>query len=413
MLPNAMSNPSSSDKMIFIAFLWLVIAGSVGVLLRLAFVLDLPLWIDYKNLLHTHSHVAMMGWLFSALYLMIAKTFNLKGRFYFNLFWLFQLTIIGMLMFFPIQGYGLGSIPFTTAHMILSYLFAWKVIKDIRLMKLNGPNYPERFLITALVFMVVSTLGTWALGYMMAASLKGSAIYYASIQFFLHFQFNGWFIFAIIAIFLQYCKSHDLIINDRHLRIAYPTLLISCILTYALSVTWSTPKDFIFYLNSIGVIIQFAAMYYLYRWLMTNSGKWRPHFKGYLGNLLIFALLCLAVKIVIQTLVAIPALAVISYTIKNFVIGFIHLLMLGAITSFSLVFLINMGKVKIEKMKSGINIFLLGFVGSELILFLQGVMLWQKMGFLPYYYHILAILSALMPIGFLTLLIKMARKRVM
>jgi len=406
-----MSNPSSAHKMIFIAFLWLIIAGSVGVLLRLAFVLELPEWIHYKNLLHTHSHVAMMGWLFSALYLMIVKAFNLEGRFYVNMFWLFQVTIIGMLIFFPIQGYGMGSIPFTTAHMILSYIFAWRITKDIRRRNDPGTNYAYKFLITSLVLMVISTLGTWALGYMMASSLKGSAIYYASIQFFLHFQFNGWFIFVIIAIFLQYCKNHDLIIDDRHLKIAYPTLLLSCILTYALSITWSTPKDFIFYMNSIGVIIQFSAVYYLYRWLRTNRVKWHTHFTGYLGKLLVFAFLCLAFKIIIQTLVAIPALAVISYTIKNFVIGFIHLLMLGAITSFSLVFLIKMQQVSIEKMKRGINIFLIGFIGSELILFLQGIMLWQKMGFLPYYYHIIAFLSALMPISFIILLIKMVRKK--
>lgn len=398
---------NSMNRMIFIAFLWLIIAGSIGVLLRSAFVLDLPQWIHYKNFVHTHSHLAMMGWLFSVLYLLIIKNFKLEGKFYLNLFWLFQLTILGMLIFFPIQGYGLGSIFFTTAHMILSYILTWKVLDDVGLKKFLGANYPEKFLITSLVLMVISTLGTWALGFMMATSLKGSAVYYASIQFFLHFQFNGWFIFAVIAIFLKYCKNHDLSIDDHHINIAYPTLLVSCILTFALSITWSTPKDFIFYTNSIGVIIQLCALYYLYRWLITNKNIWKPHFNGYLGNLLIFAFSCLAFKIIIQTLVAIPALAIISYTIKNFVIGFIHLLMLGAITSFSLVFIIKMQKSNIQHLKKPINVFLLGFVGSELILFLQGVMLWQKMGFIPYYYHILAIISALMPIGFIYLLISM------
>ena len=44
-------------------------------------------------------------------------------------------------------------------------------------------------------------------------------------------------------------------------------------------------------------------------------------------------------------------------------------------------------------------VLLAGFLGSELLLFLQGAMFWGAMGFLPFYYEALFGVSTLMPVG--------------
>ena len=43
--------------------------------------------------------------------------------------------------------------------------------------------------------------------------------------------------------------------------------------------------------------------------------------------------------------------------------------------------------------------FIVGFILSEVVLFLQGTMFWGAMGFMPYYYELLFGVSALLPIG--------------
>ena len=384
----------------FIAFSSLVIAGILGSLLRLAFVIDLPLWVNYKNVLHAHSHVAMMGWIFGGLYIFIIHYFELTRKVYITIFWLVQLSVAGMLASFPVQGYGLVSIIFTTLHLFLSYIFVYNIFKDLSTDEHNVlSRYATLFLKTAGLFLVVSTMGTWALGIIMNTSFKGSALYYASIQFFLHFQFNGWFIFAMLSIFLKLCSKHMILDDIKGLGKAYWYLLASCILTYALSVTWSTPEDLIFWINSIGVILQAVALYYIIRSVHQIWPKIKKHISTWTKTLFTIAFYGLVVKITIQTLVAIPYLATISYTIKNFVIGFIHLLMLGTLTSF----LIGNFEQCVAKKKYsfGIWLFLTGFAFTETILFLQGLMLWKGMGFLPYYYTIILLASMLMPLGFI------------
>lgn len=135
-----------------------LIASLLGVALRYAFVGTLPDWIAYKNLQHAHSHVAMMGWLYSALYLLIAYRFKLIRKVYVILFWLTQAAVVGMLCSFPFQGYGLYSIFFTTSHLILSYLFIIQVFRDLG--KSPEKSRSRLLLKTALWFLFISTLGT-------------------------------------------------------------------------------------------------------------------------------------------------------------------------------------------------------------------------------------------------------------
>ncbi len=373
------------------------IAALLGAGLRLAFVIELPL--KYKNVLHAHSHIAMMGWLFGALYIFIVKAFGKWTKTYSILFWLIQLSVLGMLLTFPFFGYALPSILFTTAHLLLSYVFIYRICKDIK--RSGRKGFSVRFVKTALFFLFLSTLATWALGPMMQSELARSKWYYNAVQFFLHFQFNGWFIFAVIALFFDHAKRQNVHIKSRSLHWFYWLLVISCLLTYALAVTWSTPDKAIFWVNSIGVILQLAALMVFVKPLRIIFGQVREQVALRTHYLWLIALVCLIIKIVIQTLVAIPYFATISYTIHNFVIGFIHLLMLGALSTFLLGCMHEYGVLNLDRglKKNGVYFFLAGFILSELLLFVQGIMLWVQLGFIPGYYLWLTLASALLPLG--------------
>ncbi|MBT8228882.1 MAG: hypothetical protein KJO50_01385 [Bacteroidia bacterium] len=381
------------------ALISFIISALFGVIMRWAFVADLPDWVVFKNMRHTHSHVAMLGWLYSGLYIFIVHTFKLNTHKYGSLFWWTQLSVLGMLVSFPLQGYGAVSITFSSFHIILSYVFILFVFQDLKKNKGSEQKPSVTFLKTSLIFLFISTIGAWSLGPILLSSAGKSSLYYGAIQFFLHFQFNGWFIFAMIAIFLQLMHDKGVILPGKNIDRFYFLLSISCILTFALAVTWSTPDKFIFWINSLGVIIQLCALLYLLKIIIPVKKPIKLKLNAFSFFLLGLAFLGLVLKIVVQTSVAVPYIATISYTMRNFVIGFIHLLMLGSISLF-LFGMINESMVKTnKKIKVGINILLAGFILSELLLFIQGVMLWMTKGFIPYYYEILLFASILMPLG--------------
>ncbi len=380
-----------------VALVHLIIAGFLGALMRYAFVGDLPEWIDYNHIKHAHSHVAMMGWLYSGLFIFIVFLFRLRRKVYKQLFWLTQLSVVGMMISFPVQGYKLVSIVFSTMHLFLSYAFIYYVFRDVRSEK---RNFAVLFLKTSLVFLFVSSLGTWALAGLMNSPLRGSAVYYATIQFFLHFQFNGWFVFGLLALFFRFTRMYRIYFDAPLAWRFYYLLMVSCVLTYALAVTWSTPYLGIFITNSLGVLIQLAALYYFVRLVVGARAQILEVLQKWGVFLLTLSGVLFFVKIVIQALVAVPYLATISYTVKNFVIGFIHLLMLGVMTSFLLgMYYQHQGHERTYS--AGLYVFIAGFVGSEILLFGQGVLLWARMGFVPGYYGALFFVSLLMPVGVL------------
>ena len=380
--------------------LFFTIASVIGFILRLAFVVELPEWFEYRNWQHAHSHLAMMGWLSSAFIALIIWQFELKHPLFNRLFWACQAAVGVLLISFPIQGYGAISIIFSSIYLLGIYVLCYYLFQVIN--KKVEKGLSRLFLKTSLWFLIISTLGIFGLGPIIAMGMKGSKLYYAAVQFFLHFQFNGWYVFAVLALSIEFFKNKGISFNTQILYKGYIYLTISCFLTYALAVSWSTPENFIFYTNSVGVILQLIGLYFI----LKSFPKWPrivqevgQTFKSWIFKL---AILSIILKVSIQTLVAIPSIAIISYTIRNFVIGFIHLLMLGGLSFFIL------GGMKYLNMLSRrypLSIFLLALILTETLLFGQGILLWLRQGFIPYYHEILTACSLLFPVGIFMILL--------
>lgn len=388
-----------------VALINLFLATTLGTLLRYAFV-DEVAGLNFRYVLHAHSHVAMLGWIYLALYCFIVPNFipldDGNSKVFNRLFWITQLSVGGMLLSFPFQGYGPISISFSTLHILCSYYFAWKIWPYLA----KDRSFAGQVMRFAFLFMILSTVGLWSMGPIIAMGMKGSALYHMSVQFYLHFQFNGWFIFAVLALLFKQLEKMGIEIPVPKTRQFFNLLVISCFLTYALAVAWSQPLMTIFIINSMGVLIQLLAL-----WILTRIIRplWPSIMDGFdrLERLLLkVAVLSFGLKIIVQAAVAIPSVAEIAYTIRNYVIGFIHLVLLGVISAFlfSLAYKRGILDRKAPLINIGAITFICGIILSELLLFLQGSMLWGAMGFLPWYYEILFAFSALMPFGILLVL---------
>ena len=378
-----------------------LLAAIYGAILRLAFVIEIE-WIDFRNVLHGHSHVAMLGWLYLGIFIIFLKFFipNFHDKkIYYFLFWITQFSVLGMAISFPIQGYGPFSIFFSTLHVLISYVFVINFFKHVNM----DPKIriSRLFAKSSLVLMIISTLALFAMGPIMILELNSSTWYYMIIQFFLHFQFNGWFIFAVLAIVFYIFEKNQIQFKKNWTKSFFVLLLFSCFLTYALAITWAQPEPWLFMINSIGVLIQLGALFYFLLIINSLLIQIRQHLSSWEFSLLGISIISFGLKVFIQTAVVIPYIAEIAYTIRNYVIGFIHLILLGIITFAVFVAAKQIGifQIQTKMVRSGLNLLISGIILSELLLVFQGTMLWAGFGFIPYYYSLLFIVSALMPIG--------------
>lgn len=381
--------------------LWnLVLATILGALLRYAFVEEIE-WLRFRNVLHGHSHTAMLGWLYLALFALFAAAFlneSANLRFYGRLFWATEFSVLGMWGSFPLQGYGPASIAFSSLHILLSYWWVWRFWKDTRH---HRGSWSLNFARASMVFMVLSTLAIWSLGPILAGGFRSSTFFHLAVQFFLHFQFNGWFVFAALALLLKFWEQRGLIMPERTAKWFFILLTASCLLTYALAVAWSNPLPAVFAVNSLGVALQLGALGVFLIWILPRAGTVIQWNLGWDKAFILIAFFSFIVKILVQAAVVVPFVAKAAYTIRNYVIGFIHLILLGAVTGVLLSLALNQSFLNRRNLwtRAGMLLFVTGMIGSEVLLFLQGTLLWAAMGFIPRYYETIFGISVCMPLG--------------
>lgn len=377
-------------KAILICLINFLIASVMGLALRYSFLESIGL--NYRFLTHAHSHVAMLGWVYLMLYSLFVYYFTSeKKAVYTILFWVTQFAVVGMMLSFPFQGYAAVSISFSTLHIFCSYYFVFRLWKDLKI-----ENFAVKTLVkTALVFMLISTLGVWCLGPAVGLLGQASAFYQIAIQFFLHFQFNGWFLIAVLALFFHILNIE----NSKTFQRFYKLLVFSTVLTFALPVQWFLPNNLLFFINALGVILQIVVLVYFLKLIKLQFKKYLNSVSNVVRWLYRFSLVCLIFKIGLQIVTLIPEFAQVVYNHRNFVIGFIHLVMLGVTSGFLFSFLLNITSTSSRFFKTGVICFLIGFILTELILAIQGGLFYFGVGLMPHYYWLLFLFSIFLPLG--------------
>jgi hypothetical protein len=400
---------NSQRSWIICCFLNFVVAASMGLLMRFIYLFPLK-GINYMYLLHAHSHVAMLGWSYLMIYVLIVCFFIPKEKsnkpIYNQLFWITEFAVIGMIISFPIQGYALFSIVFSTLHILLSYIFCWLVWRDCP----KSKNASEKLLLASILFLILSTFGVWCLGPTINMLGKQSAFYQIAIQFFLHFQFNGWFLFAVLALFIKQFKNK---IELKKFRIFTVLLVLGTIFTLAFPISWFVKDQIFEWLNTFGVLLELISFVFFYQMLRPQINHFRATLDSVTRMAYTLALGSLFLKIIIQLIVLFPNLAEVSHQIRNWVIGFIHLTTLGIITGFLFGILLqnNLLPRKAYLLKIGMKYFFFGYCITEILLFLQGIFYFLNKGLLFGYYETIFATSLFLVAGLLLILISVLKTK--
>lgn len=372
-----------------------LVASILGLIMRAFHVVEIPV-LEYRHILHAHSHIALLGWGF--MMLMGSMIFSLEeaGQIvskYGKLFVGLLISLIGMLLSFPVQGYGAVSISFSTLFVLVSYGFIFKLWRTISQKEVTPALCLIRW---SLVGYLISTLGLWALGPVTVIFGRMHELYFMTIQWFLHFQLNGWFVLGTLGVLVFFAEKRG--IQILFSGIAQKALLASVLLTYALVITWADPSPVFFWINSLAVSLQALAYWVVFS--KVSRGLKNLSIPPFAKNLIWIGLGSLLAKAFLQLLLVVPDVAVISYTIRMYVIGFLHLVLLGAMT-FGLVG-ISMAESKLPLSllsRSGWILVLAGFLGTELLLFGQGTLVWLQWGYLSWYHFGLFAFSTAFPVG--------------
>ncbi|MGB8705308.1 MAG: hypothetical protein WCD31_09785 [Gillisia sp.] len=377
-----------------IALLYFLLVSLMGTFLRFFYVFPVPA--NYTFVLHTHSHTALLGWVYIGFTTLIYKIFlapSKKETLYKRIFLFTNICIVGMLVTFPVQGYALFSIIFSTLFLFASYWFSWFSCKYV------SPKLKKRFswkLIKAgLFYLVFSSLGPWAVGGIMATLGKGSIWYKLAIYFYLHFQYNAWFIFAILGVLFYILEEAGLSFPQKNLNSFFLFLNAGVILSLFLSGLWVQPPLIFYLLGAAGAIFQILAFYRLF--LLLRDQPVLSCFSTRAGNLLKIAGILILGKISMQLLTAFPFFADLAFSHSDLVIGYLHWTFLGIISICLLSFLHHFKLLQFPKFFFPIYFF--GFVFSEILIFYKGASLWLGLPFIDHYFVILAVVSCTFPIA--------------
>lgn len=382
----------------------------MGLMIRFAYLFPFKS-INYIYLLHAHSHVAMLGWVYIVIYVLTVHFFIPKDKsdkpIYNQLFWITEFTVLGMMISFPIQGYALFSIVFSTLHILLSYVFCWLVWRDHS----KDKKGVEKLLIASILFMVFSTFGVWCLGPTINMLGKQSVFYQIAIQFFLHFQFNGWFLFAVLALFLKQFKNG---IETKQFKTFLIGLIVATFFTVAFPISWYLKSSILKWVTILGVLSQLIAFIYFYKILKPQIKVFKANLDSITKKAYGLALCSLSLKIIVQLIVVLPNLADISHQIRSWVIGFIHLTTLGIITGFLFGILLqnNLLPRKAYLLKIGVKCFFFGYVITEILLFMQGIFYYSGKGLLFGYYEAIFGASIFIVAGLLSIMISVLKTKI-
>jgi hypothetical protein len=245
--------------------------------------------------------------------------------------------------------------------------------------------------------LVFSSIGPWALGAIMSTLGKTSIWYKLSIYFYLHFQYNAWFLLGILGVVFYLFQKLKLTYQPRDFKRFFYLLNSGVILSFFLSTYWTNPPIVFYLLGGLGVILLLFAFYQLFAFILRNKYQLKAGLSSFNYQILKITGILLVGKIFMQSLTAMPFFADLAFENLDFVIGYLHWVFLGFV-SLALFGFLNWLKL-IRLSKKAFYLYLSGFVISEILIFYKGFVLWLGLPFFSSYFMILVLVSALIPIA--------------
>lgn len=351
----------------------LCIVALLGSVMRYKIAFEFP-WLSQKNLQHAHSHFAFAGWITQLLMVyIVAWLRDQRGQLIYKgyplLLWANLIAAYGMLVSFTMQGYGAVSITFSTLTVFISYAFAVVAIRDMLRIPGNAPG--RRWFIAALIWSVLSSAGTFALAYMMATRQVDQHWYLASVYYYLHFQYNGWFFFACAGLFVAEMHRRSLVLKRENT--AFVFFAAACVPAYFLSILWAHLPVWLYIIVVIAAGMQFFGWYVLVVSVRRVWSTIQQTVPRVVIFLFVYTALALSLKLLLQMGSTIPEISKLAFGFRPIVMAYLHLILLAILTVFLLAYTMWQGYLSGKGAQRIIMIFCTGIFLNEVVLATQGI----------------------------------------
>lgn len=386
-----------------------VLVAFLGVIMRYKILYSLP-FIDQKNLQEAHSHFAFYGWIANALYALLVLYLSkvkpeLPLKKYQYILLANMVSSFGMLFSFMYGSYYWASIAASTAAVLSNFVFSAVFFRDALKIKETS----KIWFLTALFFAVISAAGVFNIGYMKATGTATRDIFLASEYFYLHFQYNGFFIFSCIGLLLFAMKEAGAAISEKENRWIYWLMAVGCLVGYGLSVLWMKMDILIFGAIVLATVGQTVGAVLLFRFVKRNWAALASGWSKMQRFVLLFSGFAFGVKILLQLGSNIPALSQFAFGFRNVVIAYLHLVLLMCIATFLINQILATNFFKVTKtLALALKGLLLGIFLNEAILGVMGILSIKYIS-VPYANHALLCASLLMFISLVILYFNMKK----
>lgn len=357
------------QRLLKLPLLFFFVASVVGVLLRWHQVYPVEGFV-YPYWLHAHSHLMFLGWVFNALVVNGVVQFlpDAPVKRYIKIIWLLNALVLGMLISFPVQGYGVYSIIISTLHTVVAVIFIVYFFRATRY-----TVFPEvQYLKVAFGFFILSAAGPFALGALMANGLGQTPAYHLSVYYYLHFQYNGVFLFGALALFYRLLRQKEVVVHEVLAQRGKMFLILSCLLTYALSALWLQPSVVVYVIGLVGALLQFIGFGFIYRSVYQGGIILLQKFSKPARVFFVLAATSLVVKLVLQLVSVVPVVAQLAFDVRFYVIAYLHLVLIGVVSFFLFGWYHEQGYLKNVPWVI-LYLLILAFVASETAMILVGL----------------------------------------
>jgi hypothetical protein len=364
----------NSQFWIRVILLNLFLVALFGTLMRYKIGFPFPLF-QQKFLQEAHSHFAFSGWISQTLFFLIIQLFrsnlpHIREKAYHTLLLGNLVCAYGMLVSFAMQGYGPVSITFASASLIIGYIFSVYAYRDANRLEAGHPA--KNWIKAAIFFGVLSTAGTIVLSHMMATKQYDQTLYLSSIYFYLHFQYNGWFLFAGFAIFLDRIRSMHLEVHTA--RFIFWSFFLAGIPAFFLSTLWAKIPAWLYGLVILAAILQTAGWWVFAKTMWGKKVFIRSVFGKTVSWLLLIVALAVTVKLLLQLVSTVPIISKLAFGFRPIVIAYLHLVLLLILSVFLLSILYSMGYMRKSKLATaGLIFFVSGAILNEVVLATEGI----------------------------------------
>ncbi len=391
-----------------ISLIFLFIVALIGTFLRSANYI--PIFLEYANLVHAHSHIAFQGWIYTIMILLLTNIYldkeQIKAGNYSLQYKLTIVVTIGILISFALQGYGLYSIIFSTLFQFLNYWFIYRFIKDTRRLKSAHKNLVSlRLIKVGLIFGILSTLMPYGIGILAAKGLGGTEIYQSFVYTFLHLQYNGWFLFVVLGLFYKFLENNSIPYNQKYATWFYRLFTFAVLPAISLSLIGMSFSSYIKIIAYVTAVTLGAAFLFFIKSLPRNLFTLLQTKSKLFQLFLTVFLASFALKMILQCSSVLPLFESFAFYNKPIILAYLHLSLIGSISFLFLAWLFEMQWLSNTKLATtGGVLFVLGFVSTELSLIFSGLA-WYNNNV------ILLVGSAAMTIGILLLLASKVNKK--